>query len=249
MDGLQVKNGEVTIDLEKLLRGPNAFQHQDVAVKYDHYFKRKKNYRGYFIGEILNAVIKQNSFDTTNALVIFECRDGYMPVMDLSKMLGPVKGYIAYKDLSPGVATDWPDSVQAKFKPYYVVWDNVAKGDNSFMWPYGLTSIRLASAAFVYKGIYPTGDSSLVTGFQLFRNTCMKCHSINKVGGTMAPELNFPRNITEYWREEDIISFVKNPSSFRYNSHMPSITEVSDNDLQKIVRYLIYMKSHKPTAE
>ena len=97
----------------------------------------------------------------------------------------------------------------------------------------------------MYQGIYPSDDLSLVNGFNLFRTHCMKCHSMNTVGGTMGPDFNVPRNITEYWKEEDIIAFAKNPKSIRANSNMPAMPSIPDPDYTEIIRYLKYMKQFR----
>lgn len=61
----------------------------------------------------------------------------------------------------------------------------------------------------------------------------------------MGPEFNIPKNITEYRDEKLIISFAKAPTSYRYNSHMPAMTNLSDNDFANIILYLKYMKDRK----
>jgi cytochrome c2 len=73
----------------------------------------------------------------------------------------------------------------------------------------------------------------------------MKCHSLNGIGGSMAPEFNFPKNITEYWREDDIIAFAKNSKTYRSNSKMSPINNLSDSDFVQIISYLKYIKEYK----
>ena len=235
---------EVYIDLKKIL-ARNDLVANDVNVKYDQFFKTSKRYRGYSINTIIDSAIKSDHFDTAGAVIIFECADGYKPVMDLAKIHQGAKGYLVFKDLEKGLVGNWPDSLNNMFSPFYLVWDDVKKYDHSFTWPYGLTGLRLRPGSLEYKTIYPYKDSTLVKGFNAFIQNCFKCHSINKIGGTMGPEFNLPKNITEYWKEEDIISFAKNPSSYRYNSHMPGITNVADTDLHEIVNYIRSMKNNK----
>nr|WP_262920198.1 cytochrome c [Niabella hibiscisoli] len=82
-------------------------------------------------------------------------------------------------------------------------------------------------------------------GYHLFRKHCFSCHSINKTGGQVGPEMNWPRNITEYWTDDNIRHYVKEPKSFRYNAHMPAMRQVNDLDIDAIIQYLHYMKKHK----
>lgn len=73
----------------------------------------------------------------------------------------------------------------------------------------------------------------------------MKCHAINKEGGEMGPEFNYPKNIMEYWSEANIIAFAKNPTAFRINSKMPPVTDLKDEEFVEIVKYLKYISKHK----
>ena len=233
---------EIYIDLEKELK-KHPKRAETVAVAYDAFFKTAKIFRGINLKDFIDSIMLANSFDTTGALVVFECKDGYKPVMDIAKVVNSRMGYIVYKDMAQKAA--WADSIAAEFTPYYVTWTNVKHNDHDYMWPYGLIGIRLKASATEYAAIYPYHNAGLVKGFQLFRNNCMKCHAINKVGGTMGPELNTPKNITEYWTEENIIAFAKSPTSFRNNSHMPAVTGLTDAELKEIVGYLKGMKEHK----
>ena len=233
---------EIYIDLEKELK-KHPKKSETVTVVYDAFFKTSKTFKGYALTSFIDSIVVANAFDTSSALVIFECKDGYKPVMDMSKVMANKMGYIVYKDVSQKNA--WADSIAATFTPYYVSWTNVKKADHTYMWPYGLVGIRLKAAATEYKAIYPYDNANLAKGFMLFRNNCLRCHAINRVGGSMGPELNAPKNITEYWTEENIIAFVKSPTSFRFNSHMPAVIGLTDAQLQEIVAYLKGMKEHK----
>jgi len=241
---IQSKATEVYIDLKKVIRNTHL-KSENVIVEYDHFFKSPKVYSGYFINSILDSIVKAEGFDVHKTLLVFECVDGYKPLMELSKIYGKTKGYIVYKDLDRGLSKEWADSVYKKITPYYLVWDHVKKEDNSFVWPYGLTGIRLIKSDLEFQSIYPSKNTGLEKGFVLFRENCLKCHSINKVGGAMGPEFNIPRNITEYWNEKDIIAYAKNPTSFRYNSRMPPISNLSDSDMSQILEYVKFMKNNK----
>lgn len=46
-----------------------------------------------------------------------------------------------------------------------------------------------------YRSTYPFNNPSLISGFTLFRDHCMKCHAVNGIGGSMGPEFNFPKSI------------------------------------------------------
>ncbi len=232
---------ELYIDLEKELK-THPKRAETVAVMDDGFFKTAKTFMGINLKDFIDSMVSANSFDTTGALVVFECKDGYKPVMDIAKVMNSRMGYIVYKDLSQKKA--WADSIAAAFTPYYVTWTKVKHNDHDYMWPYGLIGIRLKASATEFAAIYPYHNAELVKGFQLYRNNCMKCHAVNKIGGTMGPEMNTPKNITDYWTEENIIAFAKSPTSFRNNSPMPAITGLTDAELHDIVGYLKGMKGH-----
>lgn len=212
-----------------------------VAIGYDHFFRMAKQYRGFSFQELLWQQIQQHGVDTSGAVVIFECVDGYRPTMDLCKILGHKKAWIACRDESAPAGKPWADSIAHKFTPYYLVWEDVPASDHSYMWPYGLQSLTIQSAATEFKGIMPLDNPAMMPGFELFRENCMKCHSVNRIGGTMGPEFNHPKNITQYWNTADIIAFAKQPASFRDNSRMPPMEHLSDDQLRSIVQYLAYL--------
>ncbi len=236
------RSPELYIDLEKELK-THPKKEETVAVIDDAFFKTAKTFKGINLKDFIDSIVSANSFDTTGALVVFECKDGYKPAMDIAKVVNSRMGYIVYKDMAQKGA--WADSIAVEFIPYYVTWTNVKRNDHDYMWPYGLIGIRLKASATEFGAIYPYHNAELIRGFQLFRNNCMKCHAINTVGGTMGPEMNMPKNITEYWTEENIIAFAKSPTSFRNNSPMPAVTGLRDAELHEIVGYLKGMKGHK----
>ena len=240
---LQKEDG-IYINLEKLIATTKLESPSTINVNFDPFFNSSKKYKGYYINTLIDSIVKANHFDTTNAVIEFVCTDGYKPIIDFSKISAGAKGYFAFKDLEVPGNKSWANSINSKFKPFYLVWDNVKKQDNSDQWPYALVGFRLTSQNEKYKLIYPK-DESFKEGFMLFRDNCIKCHSINKIGGTMGVEFNIPKNITEYWKESDIGSFVKNPASFRFNSRMPPITHLKDSEINKVIGYIKYMKNYK----
>ncbi|MFN0036505.1 MAG: c-type cytochrome [Saprospiraceae bacterium] len=233
------------IDLRALFSQKALPPDSVMAVQYDHYFKTSKKFVGFSLQTLIQEALARERFDTTGAVVVFECTDGYAPTMDLAKVLGPKKGLIALRDLSAPKGKNWLDSLAEKFDPYYLAWADIPKGDESYVLPYGLTAIRIVSGSANFKEAYPFGAAELEKGFTLFRDNCMKCHAVNKIGGTMGPEFNIPKNITEYWRDEDIIAFAKSPTSYRYNSKMPPANTLSDSEFLEIIRYLKHIAKHK----
>src|SRR5262249_31631673 len=87
-------------------------------------------------------------------------------------------------------------------------------------------------------------NSSAKRGFEIFRIQCLACHSINRAGGKVGPELNVPRNILEYRDPAVVRDFVRNPLAFRYTV-MPAHLQMTNSELDDVIAYLRAMKNQK----
>jgi mono/diheme cytochrome c family protein len=216
-----------------------------ILIEYDIVLKKKnKRYEGLYTQDLFGKIIQRYSIDTSNKEVLFICKDGYNVSVPLFQLLNE-KGFVACKDIdSKG---KWDEEIVDKFSPYYLVWD-IEKNDSNHSFPYGVTHIKIINKAKEFADAYPLNASKKVDkGFQLFMKHCIKCHKLNKVGGTIGPELNTPKSIMEYWKTEDVKAFIKNPNNYRNNSKMPAMTQISDDDVNLIVKYLTHMVQYKKT--
>lgn len=228
-----------------LTKAPVLPPSETVEIDYDEYFKKTgKRYAAVSLRAVLAAAVREHAFDTSGAIVAFECSDGYAPTMPLSRAWAG-KGYLATRDLSAPPGKNWPDGLEQSFTPYYLVWDELAPGAKDYVWPYGLTALRLLDGKNAFEKVFPLGAPHVEKGFALFRDNCMKCHALNRTGGTMGPEFNIPRNITEYWTEQNIAAFARAPRSFRVSSQMPAMDHLSDAEFQEILAYLKFMAGRK----
>ena len=234
----------IEADLEELLKAGKFPQDTQITITYDHFFKQAKRFKAYSLAAILKPLVDHIK-DTSNLRITFTCTDGYAPNMNLSKVLNN-EGYIVVQDLDQASGKDWADSLATKFRPFYLVWQGIGKTDETFAWPFGLAEIRIASFFEDFADAYPVHNKAAQKGFNLFQLHCMKCHSINKVGGVMGPEFNYPKSITEYWKKEDIWNFLRNPQSYRYSAKMPAIGNLSSEEFEEIYGYLKAMKGVKP---
>ncbi|HEY7751128.1 MAG TPA: cytochrome c [Ignavibacteriaceae bacterium] len=91
--------------------------------------------------------------------------------------------------------------------------------------------------------------SGELTGEQLFSNFgCVNCHGVNLAGTPLAPPL---RNLTEHWGRDNLISYLRNPTSFMDSDRfkefrkkypgqiMPSYNNKDVKELGKIADYLL----------
>jgi mono/diheme cytochrome c family protein len=189
----------------------------------------------------------QNSADE----IVFGAVDGYAPSMPFSKFKGHV-AYLAFQEHGRKDGKRWGVVEQGKTKltpaPYYVVWkEGTAIGDD-FPWPYQLVRIELVRFQEKYAKIYPAGlapNSPEMKGFMTFKTQCLRCHSVNLVGGDIGPELNTPKNILEYWNHDVLRAFIKNPGDFRAKDKMPPFPQFIDRDIDEIFAYFTYLKNHR----
>lgn len=215
-----------------------------IHIPFDPFFKAPKSYKAFPLATNLKAILGTIALDKSLD-IIFECADGYKPHMSLEKALKG-NGYLAYHDLDATEGNHWPDSVTKTLSPFYLVWPDIAPDNKDYVRPYALIGAEFTKATEAFAAAIPQ-STAYMEGYELFSSTCMKCHSMNKSGGTKAPEFNYPKNITEYWTKENIWSFIQNPTSFRYSSQMPPMTGIDREDFEKIYAYLESMKAQKPS--
>jgi mono/diheme cytochrome c family protein len=210
---------------------------------FDPYYVKTKRFRALPLGAVL-----EQGFGSKSGLdkleFVLRARDGYAV-----PMRGPLVtedgAYVAIEDLDvPGWEPIGPRQVSPG--PFYLVWNKPEQRDlESHPRPWQLDKIEIARFDVVYPHTAP-GDAGadVDRGYALFRDHCIKCHAINREGGRVGPDLNVPRNITEYRPEDQVRAYIRNPAAFRYGN-MPAHPELTDADLDALVAYLRAMKDHK----
>jgi mono/diheme cytochrome c family protein len=214
----------------------------------DPVYKRKQQYQGFRLRDLLKGMSYAGHTED-EVYVRFRCKDGYLPIMPLSRALKG-DGLVAIRDMHALPGKDWePVSANGEFStpaPSYLVWVAPPGGTEEYPWPYQMTAIELVSATDALGGLAPDGPKK--AGYDLFVTHCLKCHAINGVGGTFGPELNSPCSVTEYWNPSFLSRFIANAGSVRAGSRMPGFQSLPSSDIQAIIEYLQYMASHKKTG-
>ncbi len=170
--------------------------------------------------------------------VSFVALDGYAPTISLTELMS-TESYVAFAEKGKMALTK-------KFAPYYLIWEKQVP--EHYPHPYQLAKIEFVRFKEQFKAMYPLEldkRPSEKKGFIVFKNHCSRCHSVNSIGGTMGPELNYPKNITEYWVEDQIKEFIKNPVAFRARSTMPPMDKLTAEEVNSILGYLKFMKLHR----
>ncbi|MGK0295279.1 MAG: cytochrome c2 [Ulvibacter sp.] len=245
---LTTASDSLTIDLIALRREGKLKNSIIVTVEQDPVYHSKKSYNAIPFSELLNSYPKIKKLQTDKYQIIFECEDGYKPMMPLQKFLS-AKSFIAVSDVDAPEGESWTkiikDGREMEAAPFYLIYQGISPKDTDFKWPYNLIKIHLVPSIGNVSLLYPKDDIAAKTGFDLFNKNCISCHAVNKIGGSMGPELNYPKSVTEYWNQEQLKKFIKNPASFRNGVKMPTIKSLTEKDIESIVYYLNYMANHK----
>lgn len=216
---------------------------ETITVTNDPVFHRNKTFAAIPLVTVLKQIPAYARLKPDETQVVFECEDGYNPSMPLSKVLTS-KAYLAVKDKDAPAGEDWTTLQKGpetkKIAPFYICYTDVKGDDPTYKWPYNLVRISLTSASKETAALFPKHDDSVVKGYGLFKTHCLTCHALNGVGGTLGPELNQPKSVTEYWKTEDLKAFIANPESYRNKVKMPKLG-LKKKEIDEIVGYLSYM--------
>lgn len=221
----------------------------------DPVYRKPKRYAGHALAGLLRKAWPEvDRWATQGAVLVLHCADGYAPSMDLARALS-ADGIVAVRDLDRRESDSWEPFLQGKEMitpaPFYLVWRGVDGADANYKWPYQLVSLSIESFDRRYdKAAPPEGANAQVQhGFRLFVQHCASCHSINLAGGDLGPELNVPRNITEYWPAGHLAAFIRAPETYRAGSKMPGFGHLADAEHAAMLAYLAAMRERKICPE
>src|SRR5262249_3382359 len=126
--------------------------------------------------------------------------------------------------------------------PVYLFWLNDAGNRPR---PYQIEEIEICSTGEILARAKPNGPFSAVRGFELFKRNCSSCHAVNGAGGRLAVDLNFPMNVTEYWRKPVLKRLISDPASIRANAKMPAFPQLTQGNINDLISYLERMQQQK----
>jgi mono/diheme cytochrome c family protein len=212
---------------------------------FDPYYQRPKTWLALPIAPVLEDAFPGEDLKAVD--FVLTASDGYtVPISGARLLEGGA--YLAFADADGpwqpiGPKGAWPG-------PWYLVWRGEAQQDlTTYPRPWALARIAIERFEDVYPKVVPPkgegpADDGVQRGFRLFRTLCFKCHAINRQGGSVGPELNVPRNITEYRDEAFLRAWIRNPFSFRV-SVMPPSPQLSEEELDALLAYLRAMAAVK----
>ena len=242
-----VSQPEIKLDLLDLQAKNKLGKDTVTTIINDPVYHKTKKYKAVNAVLLIKNEIDLTTIDPKNTKIVFECIDGYKPEMTLELFLS-ANPYLAFQDLDAPKGTNWEpivkDGNEMNAAPFYIVYSSVSEKDTRYKWPYNLVKIYLEPLNKSTLELYPLKNRKSESGYTLFKNQCLTCHAINGIGGTMGPELNYPKSVTEYWKENELVDYIVNPASFRNNVKMPTL-RITKQQSQEIVDYLKYMSENK----
>lgn len=237
----------LTIDLVALQKQGKLLHTTVITINDDPVYHSVKHFNAFPLQELLNTYPAIRDLDATKYQIVFECEDGYKPVMPLQQFLSK-KSYLSVSDVDAPKGELWSkiikDGHEMIAAPFYLIYEDVSTKETDFKWPYNLIKIHFVDTASD-SSLYPNDNEKAQVGFELFKKNCITCHAINTIGGKMGPELNYPKSVTEYWDKNQLKGFIKNPAAFRNAVKMPTLTHLTEKEIEDITVYLAYMANHK----
>jgi cytochrome c2 len=238
---------EITLDLLDLQSKNKLGKDTVVTVINDPVYHKAKKYHAVNALLLLKNEIDLSKVDIKNTLIVFECIDGYKPEMSLELFL-KTNPFLAFKDVDAPKGSNWEKIVkngnEMNADPFYLVYTSAPTDNEEYKWPYNVIKFHFESKNKNIEALQPKDDEKAMKGFALFQKQCITCHAINGIGGEMGPELNYPKSVTEYWIETELVDYIVNPASFRNKVKMPTLG-ITKQESQEIVDYLGYMSKKK----
>jgi len=250
---LAIALGGVTrqVSAEDLLQDPATVE---IEVPQDVAYGRRMRYRA-----IPLAVLLRGSAILPDQAIEAVASDGFVAILplDLLRREPAGSGSVPYLAIEPP-ASPWPKlggkSVSAG--PFYIVWLRPeAEGIRMEQWPYEVVEIRasdLPSKRWPALGVDPNlpAEDPRRAGEALFATMCLVCHRLNGAGSAdVGPDLNLPKNPTEYFQSDALHAFIRDPAALRHWQAMAmpgySRAALSDREIDLIIAYLGHMAGRK----
>ena len=238
----------MTLTTQELLARPDV---ATIHIPSDVSYRRAMTYQAVPLRSLLG--MERIPFDGDLQIV---ATDGFVTNLPFALLNASGPGAVPWLAIEP-LNQPWPKTPNGVATgPFYLVWLNpAASGIMSEQWPFQVAAIRKVAAHTARWPQLAVGDdvptsSPIRSGQLVFATQCMVCHRMSGAGdATVGPDLNIPRNPTEYFQPWALKAFIRNPQSLRSwpEMRMPGFEQeaVSDTDLDAIIAYLAYIAGQR----
>lgn len=218
-----------------------------VSILKDPVYKTKKVYQAYPLTHFLETLTLQQKAHVSDMLVVFTAKDGYKSFMGYQDAMAE-SGYVAYKDQKANENNTWETF---KFgaeiitpAPFYLVWPKSELDEWRFPWPFQLVSIALQPASDFFGDAAPkTAQANIQQGFSLFSRYCIRCHTVNNVGGKIGPVIKIS-NSDSVNRQNFLLDFILDAPAYSKETKMPAFKKLlSRENAVSIIDYLKHMNT------
>ncbi|MBI2362473.1 MAG: cytochrome c [Elusimicrobia bacterium] len=200
---------------------------------------RSKPYEAFPAAALLDALYGRDWREAPGGEVAFLAADGYAARVTTAQLLEG-GAWLAFRDLERAPAWEPVGDKKADPGPFFLIWEGGRTPERGYAWPWQVVALETTRFEDAYPHLAPAGAkpaSAEARGYALFRARCVKCHGLDQEGGSVGPDLNSPRSVTEYRPKDQLKAFIRKASSFRY-TQMPDQDNLSDQDLEDLWRYL-----------
>lgn len=230
---------------------PEALENLAPAAKIETYDPNSQEnvvYVGYPFQALLDKIYGDSWKNAEE--ILFTCADGYQPSVPVRVFLEH-RAVLAFKRDSGSfdLVSKLHNDEKVELGPYYLVWDDLKspeiKKEGEGIWPYQLVGVDLVMFRERFPGLAPPAGASTAAkrGFLTFRKYCMSCHTINGEGGSRGVELNYPVNVTQYYKEEWLKKWISAPRSIRFSTIMPGLSADAEDRPRQLADVIAYLKS------
>lgn len=210
-------------------------------------YKKDGVYEGYDLLALL-SLKKVNGFK--REVVVFEAKDGFKITIPYS-YIEKYKPFLATRDTSLPAGQDWEVTRDGGRMidggPYYLMWGTAQYNVPENYWAFGVVKIIFSTFKKEFGASAPVNitNSEITRGLAIFQSSCLACHTMNLIGGQLGPEMNVPKNFTEYLKKDFILSYVRSPQSYRASAKMPPQDFLTKDEISSVLSYLEEMKNNK----
>ncbi len=199
-----------------------SLQKDEILKVFEPHENSQKNYRGFAVLPLVEAIYGKNQMDSLDTLV-FYCTDGYrsdVPLAEFKTKKATLS--FAMADGSPFILKN---EKPIALGPFYLTWDHpdaASAKKNFFRSPYAVHKVDFIDGKKAYQPLLPTANSpeSIKTGHREFLKHCFSCHALNDVGGLRGPPLNY---FVQAKSTADLASYILNPKALNKNSQMSGL--------------------------